>query len=521
MPGAFLIEDTLPGVVVLINQAQVARPIQRQPTSTFFAVGYSPWGPVNVARVVTSFADYFRQFGGLDPNSPMGDAEYAFFNVFPGTQSWVVRVVGTGAVVGTVSLLDRGVGANQKPTLRVDAKYPSSKVDLSVKVLAGTNANTVKLVLSSNFLKRSETFDNFDMSATMIAQVNQFSTLVNLTNLNSTNAFPTSLPALIGATALAGGTDDFPTINVGAYIGTDNGAGQRTGLQVFNDESYGDGQVAIPGITTEQAHAAIDAHCQRYHRFGLFDPPLGSQPQDMLTSRALYGTWYSALYWPWVQYTDFGGSGLIKFYPPSGFIAGACAQVDRTIGTHKAPANIQIPGALGVEVASNGQSLTDENTRALLNANSINVITPLRDQGVKIYGARVMTADPRVQMVHEIRLLNLFYYSAKIGYQWAVFQVVDSQGRLFRDLVASGKAFLRPYFQAGALYGINATSGLTTGKEEDAFSVVADSSNNPPSELAAQRVHVQWGVHISPTAEEVIVEIDNVPLIQDLSVLQQ
>jgi hypothetical protein len=51
--------------------------------------------------------------------------------------------------------------------------------------------------------------------------------------------------------------------------------------------------------------------------------------------------------------------------------------------------------------------------------------------------------------------------------------------------------------------------------------VIADASNNPPEELQAQRVHVQWGVHLSPTAEIVIINIDNVPLFQDLAVLQQ
>src|SRR5262249_17346785 len=74
------------------------------------------------------------------------------------------------------------------------------------------------------------------------------------------------------------------------------------------------------------------------------------------------------------------------------------------------------------------------------------------------------------------RMLNLFYYSAKIGYQWAPFSVVDPQGRLFRDLVATGVSFLKPYWEAGALYG---------KKQDDAFIVIADDSNNPPEELQA------------------------------------
>jgi phage tail sheath protein FI len=507
--ASFVIESTLPGVTVLVNTAQVARPIKRQPTSTAFIIGYSPWGPVNAPRVVTSFQDFARQFGGFDLNSMIDDFSYIFFNLFPGKQEWVCRVVGPAAAKATKSLNDRA--GTPVPTIRVDAKYPSSRVDIRVTVEAGTQANTVKFTFRSIFLNRKEVFDNFKVDVASITDVNQRSKLVDLTNLNSATAAPNNLPALAAESSLTGGTDDFAGITAATYIGTDNGT-TKTGLQVFKDEIFGTGQVAIPGITTDTAHAAINAHCEIYHRLGLLDPPFGSDKQDLLDIRSLYGTWYGALYWPWVEYLDFEGTGLRKFYPPSAFAAGACAKADVEFGTHKAPANFQIPGALGVELSSNGQSQTDENTRELLNGRDINVITPLPEQGVKVYGARVITGDRRVQMVHEIRLLNLFYYSAQIGYQWAPFLTVDPQGRLFRDLVASGQAFLRPFYQSGALFGKN---------ENEAFIVVADESNNPKEELDNQRVHVQWGVKISPTAEIVIIHIDNVRLFQDLSVLQQ
>lgn len=506
---ALVVESTLPGVHVLLNTAQVARPIKRQPTSTFFVVTYAPWGPVNTQRVVTSWQDYVRQYGGFDPNSFGDDALYAFFNIFPGKTAIVNRIVGTTPVKATKNLMDRA--GTPVATLRVDAKYPSTRVDLKVKVEAGTNANSVKLTFRSVFLNRREVFDNVTLAAQSLTEVNQKSKLVDLTNLNSATAAPNNLPAIAAEASLTGGTDDFSTINAGAYIGTDGGPGARTGLQVFNDEDLGTGQVAIPGITTDLVHAALIAHGEAFKRLALIDPPFGSDKQDVADIRANYGTWFGGVYWPWVEMNDFEGTGLTKFYPPSGFAAGACAKADREIGTHKAPANYVIPGALGVERASNGQTQTDANTREYLNGKDVNVITPLPEQGVKIYGARVMTGDRRVQMVHEIRLLNLFYYSLKIGYAWAVFQVVDGQGRLFRDLRATAIAFLTPYWAVGALYGKTA---------KDAFIVIADESNNPPEELENQRVHVQVGVYISATAEQVIIELDNVPKFQSLSILQ-
>lgn len=503
-------ENTLPGVTALVNQAQVARPIVRQPTSTGFAVCYTPWGPVNVPRVVTSWNDFARQFGGFDPNSFGDDFAHAFFNLFAGKQSWICRVVGDAAAKATATIKDRS-GSGGINTLKIDAKYPSSRVDILYKIEDGTQADTFKLTLRSVFLGRKEPFDNLKMDAASLDLVNQKSKLVNLTNLNSATAAPNNNPKVTAEAALAGGNDDFAGLTAADFIGTDDGT-TKTGLQAFNDELLGTGQVLIPGITGQTVRAALDAHAERYHRLALHDPPLGSDKQDLLDIREEMGSWYSALYWPWVEMLDFEGSGLTKFYPPSIFAAGACAKVDREIGTHKAPANVKIPSALGVEKAFSGQSQTDENTRQLLNGKDINVITPLPEQGVKIYGARVMTGDRRVQMVHEIRLLNLFYYSAKIGYQWAPFSVVDPQGRLFRDLRDTGIAFLKPYWDVGALFG---------EKQDEAFIVIADRSNNPDEELAAQRVHVQWGVHISPTAEIIIINIDSVPLFQSLSVLQE
>ncbi|HQU82869.1 MAG TPA: phage tail sheath subtilisin-like domain-containing protein, partial [Pyrinomonadaceae bacterium] len=213
-----------------------------------------------------------------------------------------------------------------------------------------------------------------------------------------------------------------------------------------------------------------------------------------------------------VEMKDVHGGSEKRFYPPSIFAAGACAKVDRTEGTHKAPANIKIPNALDVERNMDGTSVINDNVREYLNARNTNVITPIANEGIKLYGARVSApaGDTRIRFVHERRVLNLIYYSAKIGYSWAVFAVVDAGGRLFRDLRSSGQTFLRNLWRGGALYGKT---------EDEAFVVTADETNNPAEELEAGRVHVQIGVKLSPTAEMIIINIDNVPLSQDLNVL--
>jgi len=504
------LENTKPGVTVLVNTSQVGTSVKRQPTSTAFAVGYSAWGPVDTPTTVTSWSDAVRQFGSFNANSYLIPFLYIFFNLFKGAQAVVCRVVGAAAAVATKTLNDRAVAP--VATLKVDAKYPSSTVDVRVTVEAGTAANTVKLTFRSAALGFKEPYDNFDLSANAISEINQKSKLVKLTNLASATAAPNNLPALLAEATLLGGNDDFAAINAARYIGTDDGT-TRTGLQAFNDELYGTGQVAIPGITAETVHSNLIAQAEIYHRLALLDPPLGSDKNDLITMRELYGTWYGAIAWPWFQALDFAGSGLLKFYPPSAAMAGACAEADRTVGTHKAPANYVIPTAVDVERASNGQTQADDGALEALNGHDINVILRIPESGIRVYGARVMTADRRVQMMHEIRLLNLFYYSLKIAYRYAVFSVVNDS--LFRQLASVARTFLRSFYRAGALYDGGSK------KESDAFIAICNENNNPPEDLEAGRVHVDIGVKISPTAETIIVKIDNVPLSQDLSVLQQ
>jgi hypothetical protein len=221
---------------------------------------------------------------------------------------------------------------------------------------------------------------------------------------------------------------------------------------------------------------------------------------------------HAAMYYPWVEMLDLSGKDAKRFYPPSVFAVGACAKVDREIGTHKAPANISVPNALDIERNSDGSAMMNENARAALNANQINVIAPIAGEGIKIYGARLLypQGETRVRYVHERRMLNLIYYSAKLGLSYAVFAVVDGTGRLFRDLRSSAGNFLRSLWRSGALYGRT---------EKEAFLVKCDEENNQAEDLELGTVHIQLAVKLSPTAEQIVVNIDNVPLSQNLNVL--
>ena len=501
------IEQTPPGVHAIINAGQVSRPLNRQPSSTAFLAGYAPWGPANTPITISGWADYVRKFGGFNSNSYLDAAVHALFNLYGGKTAIISRAVGASAAVATLTLEDRA--GTPVDTLRVDAKYPSSYFDdIKVQVADGSVSNTVKLIFTSVKLQAlgflPETFDNFTIGATDILEVNQKSKLVNLTNLASATTAPGNRPAVIAATLLAGGSDDFAGVDAAKYV---------TALGAFADINLGGGQVAVPGISSSTVLAALKAHAELYQRLAIYDSTIGDDVSEILVKDySAARSAHAELCYPWIECLDFSGNGLKKFYPPSIFALGACARVDRTQGTQKAPANIAALGAIDVERNSNGTPMFNDNARTQLNEKQINVIAPIGTEGIKKYGGRLFypTGETRVQFVHQRRVLNMLFYSLKLGLTWATFQTVDGTGKLFRDLKSSTENYLRSLYRAGMFYGAT---------EAEAFVVICDESNNLPEDLDLGIVKIQVGVKISPTAERIIVNIDNVPLSQDLDVL--
>ena len=534
--GSIIRGTAAPGVYATVNAGIVGGPAQIDTSDTGFFVIYSTWGPVNQAKSITGLTELTSVYGGLNPNSHGISSIHNFFRQ-GGQRAWVNRVVGGSAAVATATMNDRA--GTPLATTRADGKFPSTAInDIQYKVEAGSVANTVKLTFRS--LKRGvaspvEVFDNFKLTFTQqelddinaglsrlttIQQVNDLSNLVKLTNLNSATAAPNNLPALSAVvsgvvqwTTLTGGSDNFGGITDATYIGTDDGL-TKTGLQVFADEDFGTGQVMLPGVTTQAAHLAIIAHCKDYLRSGILDLPLGTDRDAAITARRLLDSPYAAMYWPWCKQKALEGTGDDKYYPPSGFVAGVYARAEAEVGVHKAPANYQLASVLDVEPASNGAPQTNQASRALLNANEVNVISPFPREGVKVYGARVLASFGRVTAVHQQRVLNRVYYDLKNAYRQFPFAPLDAEGRLFREARSVAEQYLRLLYRSGAL-----TS--TSGNEDDAFLVVCDSNNNPPASIDLKQLNVEIDIHIVEMAEMVHLAINNIPISISLGSLRQ
>lgn len=496
-----ILANSPPGLSVVINSTDAGGAIAGQPTSNAFLGGYSGWGPVGRPQWAFSFADAQRMYGGLNTNSVLMDALYSYFNHYRGAGACISRAVGPTPVLATKTLKDRASGT-PLDTVRVDALYASSSVDISVEVAAGTTSG-VKYIFRSVALNIVEPFDNVTLSAADITSVNNRSQLVKLTNLASATASPNNLPAILAATPLVGGDDDFGNITATNYANS---------LTAFQDFTLGTGQVAVPGQSNATVLAALKTQAENYQRLGVGDSPFGNSVSAMLALDT--SSWRSTYMWymyAWEQAARFDAGDGLKYYPPSIAGLGACAKVDRERGPERSPANFgTVPYALDVERNTDGSPLFSDASRLSLDNKQICPVVPLGGQGIKIYGDRLHypAGETLVRGVNERRMLNMIYYSVALGLAWAPFE--SANDRTFRQIASVTTAYMDDLWRNGSLFG-------DTAKE--AYSVVCDRSNNSDAQLEAFGITVNVAAKLTKSAPKVGVAIRPVPLTQDMSLI--
>lgn len=192
------VTPTYPGVYIEEISSGV-RTITGVSTSVAAFVGSFKRGPLNKAVQIFSFAEFEREFGGLDATS---EASYAIQQFFlnGGTQSWVVRTASGNVdsspplVPASVNLLN-GAGGSSSTTLTVKAisegdwgnglrivvdyqtSDPTELFNLTIAEYAVNAPNG-----SSSSPIRTEVFQNLSMDS---AQANFVETVVNDENSGS------------------------------------------------------------------------------------------------------------------------------------------------------------------------------------------------------------------------------------------------------------------------------------------------------------------------------------------------
>lgn len=274
-----------------------------------------------------------------------------------------------------------------------------------------------------------------------------------------------------------------------AIKGEDLGPGRRTGIQalkVIEDVSL----VAAPGFTSPIIHQILADHAAECgDRMAILDGVEDLGTTQLHEFPRIGDSSDSALYWPWIQVFDESTKKLVHV-PPSGHVIGAIARTDSDRGVHKAPANEILRGALGLKY-----TLT-RNEQALLNPRGINVIRDLDDMGIRVYGARTLSADPEWKYLNVRRLFQVVRQSVTAGTEWVVFE--PNSETLWGNVERNIRAYLKTLWASEALVGKT---------PEEAFYVRCDETTNPPENIDLGIVTIEIGIAPVKPAEFVQINI--------------
>jgi phage tail sheath protein FI len=240
--------------------------------------------------------------------------------------------------------------------------------------------------------------------------------------------------------------------------------------------------------------------CEAAHnKMAILDVPPGLNATRALEWRARLArdSAFAALYYPNVVVSNplarpgATNGELYLTVPTAGHVAGVWARTDGARGVWKAPANEALRGIVRLESdVTNGE-------QDLLNPDGINCIRSFGSYGTKIWGARTLAkTDPSWRYINVRRLFNFVEESIQRGTQWAVFEPNDYD--LWQRVKRNITSFLRGLWTQGALVGAT---------PEQAFYVLCDESNNPPSSVDEGKLIVEIGIAPVKPAEFVIFRI--------------
>lgn len=482
-------------------------------TDTYVPSQGDPDDPDGVKpQLVTSWPQYERIYGGCESGAMLPYAVRGYFDN-GGTMAYIVRVSGRGAgQPATLALTAAGnaeipsftiVSAVEDPTgYEVEvSQAPAGEDDqappeFTLKVLR--NGQQVEEITGLSFAKSPKVLEKTinDQAKAIRVQVQN----VGGVALSERSPAPgryqlrQAAPEQVEPTALAGSETD------------------RTGYQglvIADDVTI----VAVPDLITLTTRADGSFDSESYiafqatladwaaasgKRMAILDPPPGMNATAAAEWREKLGkdTAFAAAYYPNVVVPNLSGAkspNAPRFLtvPPSGHLAGVWARTDAVRGVHKAPGNEELRGVVGLETKlSDGE-------QALLNPIGVNCLRNFGTFGLRVWGARTLAmTDPSWRYINVRRLFNYIEESIRQGTRWAVFEPNDLA--LWQRVKRNVGYFLRGLWMQGALVGAT---------PEQAFYVICDESNNPPSSVAEGKLIVDIGVAPSRPAEFVVFRI--------------
>jgi Bacteriophage tail sheath protein len=481
------------------------RPIEGASTSTAAFLGETERGPTR-PRLVTSFGEYSRYFGG-----DAGEDNYVPYAVSGffengGRRAYICRIAGGGATTAALAaggLQIEAVGAGEwgnrifvKLTESTTKSGPDKKpVGFRLQVaywksLPGgappdpfaNPASIPRPALVEDF--DDVVFDNPGSADFYEKRLQDKSTLIRI---RTSGALPA--PPAGDFAPLAGGANGTEP-GVIEYVGWDDDSTKRSGLSALDLDEYREvALVAAPGAVNDVVKKVYE-HCERNRfRFAVIDPPRGMGNVGDIDPRSKFETSYAAFYYPWVYTADLQ-SGARRLVPPSGHVLGLYARTDTDRGVWKAPANDVLRGIFDLEYYVN------TGAQEVLNPRGVNAIRQFPGRGMRVWGARTLSANGLWKYVSVRRLFIFLEHSIYDGTQWVVFEPNDE--RLWARVKDTIRLFLRTQWRNGALMGAT---------EDQAFTITCDRSTMTQDDILNGRLICEIGIAPVRPAEFVIFRI--------------
>jgi uncharacterized protein len=467
-------------------------------TSIAAFVGWAAQGPTDEARRVTSWEDFSRAFGGLDPRSHLSYAVSHFF-MNGGQQAYIIRLPAEGDVKATLTLggltleaSGPGPWANQYGVIATPREDAEGRFGLTI--FRGAEEKN-RLV--------AEVFQDLSLDPTDVRYVkgviDEASRLVNASEVDAAGGTPETDGA---GEMLDGGVNGDPL---------DPSSDAATFWAAVNPDVPDDGSpqggvylldridlfnlLVVPGFTDGDNLQVLADFCKDRRAFLIADAPDATNYDSVQPLSGLEGT-NAAIYYPWIMMSDPGQEGRLRPFPPSGAVAGIYARTDTTRGVWKAPAGTEATITGARKLTNN---LTDAES-GVLNPRGVNALRNFEVYGPVVWGARTCQGNDQIGSEWKyvpVRRTALFleetlYRSLK----WVVFEPNDEP--LWAQIRLNVGAFMHDQFRKGAFQGKS---------PREAYFVKCDGETTTQSDINLGIVNILVGFAPLKPAEFVVVKL--------------
>ena len=477
-PGAY-VEETSSGV----------RNVVRAATSITAFVGRTWRGSIDEPLMVSSFADYEREFGGLWRGSSVSYAVQQYF-LNGGGKAIVVRVV-NGSTEGSTAAAPVTLSLRAGTSLTAASTGSWGRnLRASVNHAAGNTADASLFDLTIfddpasqlDSERRGgsglrETFRDVSIDANSERFVSKVlreqSQLVRVQKLGAKRPriqSATAPMATSGSDGVLTGSVAIATIAAASEIIGDVVA--RTGVNALLKTS-GFNLLCIPPLvfaretlatTWERMEIDVPTHvlqaaaafCTEQRAMLIVDAPrdwdFAAAMENIANFRESLGSGKNvAVYFPRLRMIDPLRSDPLEDFAPCGAIAGIMARTDASLGVWKAPAgaNANLAGTLGLSIKGAPGNVTNEENHQL-NPLGVNCLRNFAATGYIVWGAR--TLGDYDWLYIPVRRLALFIEESVVSStQWAKFEPNDES--MWAQIRLDIEAFMHALFVEGAFQG--------------------------------------------------------------------